>query len=134
MSKNFLPYFKKQDFFIIGAMLAAGIMIALIFSIVQTGKPAVAQIYYDSKLVKTVELSGGADEIFSISECPGVTFHLYPDNRICFENSNCMDKTCVKMGKLHSAGESAACLPNKLLLKIAATDGNDEYDVDMVAK
>lgn len=134
MKKNSLPYFKKRDFLIIGAILLTGIAIAVIFNISQSGKSAVAQIYYDSKLVKTVELSGGVDRVFSIPENTDVTFHLYPDSKICFENSNCMDKTCVKMGKLHLTGESAACLPNRILLKVVSVDEDNESDVDMVAK
>ena len=37
---------------------------------------------------------------------------------VSFESSDCPDKVCVNTGKLTKDGEWAACLPNKVFLKV----------------
>lgn len=88
-----------------------------------SGQPK-AQIYYDSKLVKTIILEEGAEQTFSVSQKEAVLFHQYPDGTICFEESDCPDQVCVRSGRLGAVGQSAACLPNHLVLKIVSGPGD----------
>jgi len=80
----------------------------------------------------TIDLSEKKDYSFSIPQNKNVVFHVYKDGSIEFVESDCPDKICVKSGKLNSVGESAACLPNGIVVKIVSKKGNNDNDVDIV--
>lgn len=127
-----MKFFKKIDILIIGLIL----LISLVFwgggLIYTSDSPVVAEIYYKSKLVKTVDLSKEDDKIFSISQNPNVVFHLYEDGSIRFESSDCKDKICIRTGRLRLVGQSSACLPNQIIVKIVRKNKNAPDDLDMV--
>ena len=62
-----------------------------------------------------------------------MVFHLYPDGGICFEKSDCSDKICIHAGKLYTVGQSAACLPNGIIIKIVPAGEHSDNDIDIVA-
>ena len=94
--------------------------------------PVKAEIYHNGTLVKTVSLALGVDKTFSVPEEPQVVFRLHPDGKISFEKSDCPDRICISSGKLGRAGQSAACLPNGLVLKIVPVGKEQKDDVDIV--
>jgi len=58
----------------------------------------------------------------------GESVILIDHGKARFESSDCDDDLCVQMGEIHSSGEWAACLPNRIFLY---TGGNeDEEGVD----
>jgi len=120
-----LRFIRKTDFIAVAAiLLAAGVL--LLFRLRDSSPPAAAEIYLNGELIKTVPLHTGEERSFSLPEREKVVFHLYPDGAIAFESSDCPDKVCVHTGRLRRAGQTAACLPNGLLLKIAGgADGPD---------
>ncbi len=127
-----MKFFKKTDLIIIGILIAiSGIGLSL-YHFFAVDEQVVAQIYYESQLVKTIALDKGKDETFSIPEKPQVVFHLYEDGSIAFEESDCKDQICVHAGKLHSAGEFAACLPNEIVLKIVPFNDETNEGADLV--
>lgn len=117
-----MRFAKKTDFIVLLILLALCFAGWLIYGRVYGGSPAAAEIYYRSELVKTVDLTEGRDYRFSLAQKPNVVFHVYADGSIRFEKSDCPDQICVRAGRLRTAGQSAACLPNKILLKIVARD------------
>ncbi len=52
------------------------------------------------------------------------------DGRVRFAESGCPDKVCVHTGWLSRAGQTAACLPAGILIKVEKADGDG---VDAVA-
>jgi hypothetical protein len=127
-----MKFIKKTDFIILLALLAVCSAGWLIYQKEYGSKAAVAEIYYKSKLVETVDLTQKVDRRFSIPQNKNVVFHQYSDGSICFEKSNCPDKICVKAGRLKTIGQSAACLPNKIVLKIVAKNGRKTDGPDMI--
>lgn len=120
---------KKRDFIIIAALAVAALLIYLLSS-GALGKAGVfAEIYYRSELVKTVALTEGREERFSLEQEPQVVFHLYEDGAIAFEASDCPDKICIRSGKLKNAGQMAACLPNEIVVRIVSAGASDEPDI-----
>ncbi len=128
-----MRFARKTDFIVI--VVAIGIALAAIgvYHAVYAGHEAKAEIYYFGVLVETVDLGSGEDRTFSIPQNENVVFHVFPDGSICFESSNCPDQICVKSGKLSVIGQSAACLPNGIVLKIAAEGQLSDDDPDVVA-
>lgn len=122
---------KKRDFIVIAVVLLMALGIYLFYQGTTKDGPVMAEIYYESKLVKTVELTNAKEESFFVPEVEPVIFHQYKDGSISFFESDCPDKVCISSGRLKTAGQSAACLPNKLILKIVPIKGSSE-DVDMI--
>lgn len=128
-----MKFIKKTDLIIliVALLLCAGGWVAYQQFFGQ--KAAVAEIYYKSQLVETVDLTLGEDKRFSIPQNKNVVFHVYSDNSICFEESDCPDKICIRAGRLHVVGETAACLPNQIVMKIVPKNGRSADDLDMIA-
>ena len=127
-----MKFVKKTDLIILAVVLAGCLGAWFSYQFVVGKKAAKAEIYYKSELVKTVDLTAGVDKSFSIEQNKNVVFHVFKDGNICFQESNCPDKVCIHAGKLHTVGESAACLPNSIVLKIVAKDQRSSDDLDAV--
>jgi hypothetical protein len=127
-----MKFVKKTDIIILVIVIAVCSIAWFAYRSVNDGKAAKAEIYYKSVLVETVDLTAGVDKRFSIEQNKNVIFHVFQDGSICFEESNCPDKVCIHAGKLHAVGESAACLPNSIILKIVAKDQRSADDLDVV--
>jgi hypothetical protein len=127
-----LKFFKKTDVFIVLGIIAVSAVIWMAYDAMSSNKPAKAEIYYYSKLVMTVDLVKGQERSFSVPQEKDVVFHIDKEGNICFERSDCPDKVCIHAGKLHKVGQSAACLPNGLVLKIVPANGRGDDDLDAV--
>lgn len=122
---------KKYDIIIILIILLISFLSYIIYQNQDSVNFPKAEIYHYSELVETVALDQGVNKIFSVKENKNVLFHLFEDGSICFEESDCPDKLCIKTGKISKPGQFAACLPNGLLLKIVSADYNNR-DVDII--
>ncbi len=127
-----MKFIKKTDIIILVVVLAVCLAAWFTYQSVFGGRAAKAEIYYKSNLVDTVDLTAGVDKRFSIEQNKNVVFHVFKDGSICFEESDCPDKVCIHAGKLHTIGESAACLPNSIVLKIVAKNGRGADDPDII--
>ena len=133
-----MKFFKRADLIILAAAAAACIVCALLFTGVLGGSSArggegdvYADIYYQSELVQTVDLSTARAGDFSLPQLPQVVFRVYSNHSIAFIQSDCPDQICVKTGKLSKPGQFAACLPNQVLVKLvsSAAGGGDGPDI-----
>jgi hypothetical protein len=122
---------KKYDIIIILFILLISFFSYLIYQNQDSINSPRAEIYHYSELVETVALDQGVNKVFSVKGKENVKFHLFEDGSICFEESDCPDKLCIKTGKISKPGQFAACLPNGLLLKIVSADYNNR-DVDII--
>lgn len=119
MDKN--VFFKSKDIIIIGIIIIFAVM--LYFGIRPFAKNGQrAEILLEGKVIKTLDLS--KDAVYS-PEDMDVMFEV-KNGKARFVSSDCPDKICVNTGFIDKKGQTAVCLPNKLVLKI--TDG----DVDAV--
>lgn len=127
-----MKFYKKNDFIIVLLLLATAGSLYFFNQWNAKDKPVVAEIYVESEKVQTIVMDNIEDRTFSIQERPEIVFHLYDDGSIAFESSDCPDKVCVRSGKLHLAGQSAACLPNGVIIKIISSDANNKDGMDLV--
>lgn len=125
-----MKFIKKTDLIIIAVIVAACIGGSLIYKAIFAGQAKKAEIYDNGVLAATIDLSYGKEYTFSIPQNTNVIFHVYQDGEIAFESSDCLDKICVKTGKLSVVGQSAACLPNGIIVKIVKADrSGDDPDI-----
>jgi hypothetical protein len=126
-----MRFFKRTDIIVILLILAVSAISWTIYKNRNTGRPVKAEIYYYSELVETIDLSTAAEGTFSISPNQDVVFEIDNKGNISFIKSDCPDKICINAGKLHLAGQSAACLPNGIVVRIVPLDGWKDKDVDV---
>lgn len=124
-------FFKKTDWIIIAFFIIGAAAAYFIYAHIHTEGQVRAEIYYYSSLVKTVDLSEANDGFFSLPQNENVVFQI-SEGGIEFYRSDCPDKICIKSGRLSRAGQSAACLPNGIIIKIVPKK-QDGGQVDIVA-
>lgn len=80
----------------------------------------VAIITQNGSVVRTIELDGAAPEEFVISdENGGGNTIRTAGGEISVVSADCPDKDCVRRGALRRAGESAVCLPHRLVIRVS---------------
>lgn len=118
---------KKRQFFtrrdgLLFALLAVIALAAYLLLRPAGERGAVAEIYVDDKLVKTVSLD--RDGTFPVPGREEVILQVQ-DGAIRFIQSSCPDKVCIRSGQLRHGGDWAACLPNRVLVQVTAEGGAD---------
>ncbi len=105
---------KKGDFlvFLIIAVLSVALFLATFFK--DDGKSLLVSV--DNKPYKTFSLD--EDGKHEIKTKKGINILIIENGTAHFENSDCPDKTCEKMGKISNVGESIVCLPHKVLAEV----------------
>ena len=117
---------KRTDIIVIAVFLAAALCLYGIIKI--TAKSGnYAEVNVNGKTVKTLPLD--KDTVY-IPEGKNVRIEV-KDGKIAFTESDCPDKICVKTGFIHTAGQTAVCLPNGV--SVTVKSGRDENGVDVVA-
>lgn len=105
-------------------LLAGIIMLFLIRG--QQGDALYAEIYIDGALTQRIPLEEGIRQEIVLDA--GNT--IYIDGlEASISHATCSDQVCVRTGKLTRAGQSAVCLPNRVVLKLQSTnDADNEVD------
>lgn len=128
-----LKFAKRSDIVIILALIVLSVVGIIAFNKLFADVPAMAEIYYKSELIMTVELKEQQEEkTFSLEQDNDVVIKLHSDGAISFLESDCPDKICINSGKLSMVGQRAACLPNGIIIKIVPKDGHSGDDIDIV--
>jgi len=112
------------------------LLIVVIILIIGTGflmknfssSDIVAEVYYNGKIVETVNLTEKEEKRIVTGENEDVVI-VAEDGKICFEKSDCPDKVCIKSGELHKNGDFASCLPEKVVVKVSGAKEKNEPDV-----
>lgn len=111
-----MKLFKRTDLIIILVVLLAAAAISI--PRVLNSDKLTAEIYVDGKLEETIDLSAVEKEYkITPSTEPEVEITV-GKGEIYFSHAECKDKLCVKSGKLTSGGETAACLPARVVISV----------------
>jgi hypothetical protein len=126
----------KRDIWLLGGVVAlAAIIYGAFYFFGGQADVVTAQITVDGVMVREVNLS--KDEEFALEQNPRVHFQVRR-GAIAFIESDCPDKVCIHSGFLDTPGQTAACLPNKVLLYIYGEDKPsepyDENEMDVIAQ
>lgn len=118
------PLFKKSDGILIGAALLCALL-CLLPRLFRSDASPVAVVTSDGDVVAEIVLDGAQERTIRVG---GVTVFV-KDGEIGFLESDCPDKICVRTGALRRAGESAACVPNRVAIVIRGEKRKDGVDV-----
>ena len=114
--------FMRKDIAVIIAVL---LLSALLFIPNLFGNDKlIADIYLEGKIIRTIDL-GSVTDTYTISPTDSSQITV-KNGAICFSYAECHDDLCVKSGWLTSKGQTAACLPEKIVITIK---GNSEIDM-----
>ena len=85
----------------------------------EAGEGCRAEITVDGELYERVQLTGhrGREELL-VENSRGKNLIIIEEESIRVEEADCPDRICVKTGRLSQPGETAACLPHKLLIEV----------------
>lgn len=123
--------FGRSDLILILSVAAAA---AILFALMRFNGSGVlkAEIIVDGEVYKTVELKDGQSERFVIdSTKSGISCEILAKNgEIQFVSSRCRDKICVAAGALSHKGDTAACLPAGVLVRVIS---GEDSPVDVIA-
>lgn len=121
---NKIPFFKKTDLLIIGVFLLIALIVFLP-TLFGKDKSLTAVITADGETVTQIKLTENTKEEIEINN----TVINIDGKSVIFKESNCPDKTCIRTGKLDSAGDSSACVPNRVSVYIKGEKSQDDIDI-----
>lgn len=125
-NKDSRVFFKKRDLIFITIIIIISFAVMFLLNS-STSDAVVAQISYEGKIIKEIDLKNSSDMIFNLLENNRVSFEIKA-HAIRFVNIDCPDKLCENCGFLNKANQVAICLPNKVSLRII---GNNN-DIDII--
>lgn len=111
-----MKLFRKTDLIVIIVVVLAAALISIpkLFN----SDRLTAEIYVDGRLSETIDLSTVEKE-YTITEPTEPRVEITVKNgEIYFSHAECKDKLCIKTGKLTSGGETAACLPARVVISV----------------
>lgn len=118
-------FFKKKDFIIIIALLVVSIS-TFYFFYTNKSESVMASIYVDNQIYKIIDLSQKKETLILIENKPDVQIKTTVNGEIAFVKSDCPDKICIHTGAIKRSGQSAACLPNGVVIILnSKEDGLD---------
>ncbi|OSB12723.1 NusG domain II-containing protein [Clostridium botulinum] len=126
---------KKGDkivIYIVSVLLALSVISIIFFKFFVKSENAVAVIKQNGKIIEKVDLSKVKEKRqlkinYNDKNHKGYNVIEIDKGSIRFIDADCPDKVCIKSGVLKKPGETAACLPHKLIITIEKNDkGVDE--------
>ena len=115
------PLISKRDFVLIAIILLTGFLILGI-------RAGTSGLYAEIQSAHgTTRVSLKTDRVFYLPGIPNVIFEIR-NGQIAFIESDCPDQICVRSGFLGRTNQTAACLPNHMLLFIQS-ENDTEIDI-----
>lgn len=56
----------------------------------------------------------------------GVYLSYWPEQGVHVDRADCPDQACVKTGFINKAGQSIVCVPNQIIIRLVALDGQGD--------
>ncbi|OSB16458.1 hypothetical protein B2H94_15915 [Clostridium sporogenes] len=121
---------KKGDkivIYIVSILLALSVISIIFFKFFVKSENAVAVIKQNGKIIEKVDLSKVKEKKelkinYNDKDYKGYNIIEIDKGSIRFIDADCPDKVCIKSGVLKKPGETAACLPHKLIITIEKND------------
>lgn len=120
---------KKNDIFLIGALLLIGAGLFLGYRIFYRQAGGSVEITVDGKVYGNLSLSKD-QELEIPSKDGGRNILIIQDGHADMTEANCPDKLCVKQARISHQGETIVCLPHKVVVKVLEDVGESDPKVD----
>ena len=118
---------KPIDLILIAVLLLGGS--GFLFYTKHSTKSATAVIYIDGEIYRKAELEG-VDKPYELAlPCSPEATLLIENGAVSFIEADCADKVCISTGKLTKRGDTAACLPARVVVVI---ENGENKDIDAI--
>ncbi len=123
------------DFLIFVVILVCAALIWLRYAMMQTDH-RYGEIWQNGKLVERIVLADNYRDTLVLEGKSYESTIEIDGKKMRFVQSHCPDHTCERTGWLEDVGDTAVCLPNRVLIKIVRADGEmtDDNGVDVVVQ
>lgn len=91
-----------------------------------------ARVFVGSQEILHLNLKQEPKRMVTLPEGIPVVLELDGEGGIAFHSSNCPDQICVHSGWLRHPGEAAACLPNRIFVRLEGSGGSNPDQPDIV--
>ena len=112
----------KSDLILIISLLIISV-ISIIAINLNNKKGKIANIYYDNKIIKKIDLS--INKTYNIKGYNGNVKVVVKNNKIKVDEEKSPLHLCSKQGYISKSYETIVCLPNKIVIEI---DSKEEID------
>ena len=110
-------FWKKQDLFLIPAVLAPACLLFFIYRFMFSTPAAYAEVSVDGQTVMELDLN--KDTVLTIDGWNGGTNTItVQDGAVSVTEASCPDHVCVQTGPVSRAGELIVCLPNRMIVTV----------------
>lgn len=113
--------FMRADFIVILTVIILSIL--LFIPNLLNDSTLTAQIYVDGEVVEEINLQE-VEKSYTLTPKDGTKITV-EKGKICFSDAHCKDELCIKSGWLSKKGQTAACLPERVVVSIKGTDKTD---------
>ena len=117
--------YREGDNLAVAVVLLLAVVVFLCF-FPPKSMPAVAQVYQNGSLVKTMPLTENQTVTITGKYTNNVTVY---DGKVAITQSNCPGEDCVHSGWVGSVGRSIVCLPNAVEVRVTGRAGNVDFVV-----
>jgi hypothetical protein len=118
----------KQDIILVTIILIIVGSIALVFKITEKKNMSNALVYYEDKLVLTIDLTLKEQE-YVVDGYNGPVTITAGNGKVKVEDEDSPLHLCSKQGYISKSYESIVCLPNKIVIKL-----EDDSSLDAIVK
>lgn len=123
---------KAGDFLIFIAIIAAACGIWIHLALIQTDQ-TYGEIWLDGELYQQIKLGNTAQQTVKLDGRTGTVTIEIDGKQMRFILSECPDHTCERTGWVSRVGQTAVCLPNRVMIKITGSTDN-ENAVDIIVQ
>lgn len=117
---------KRGDFVVIGCVLLLAAALAFFLAVQAAGDRLYAEIWQDGTLIERVALTDAADRTIEVD---GHNTIVLSGQTARMQWADCRDQVCVRTGTLSRAGQTAVCLPHRVVLRLIG----EKTEVDAIA-
>lgn len=121
---------KWGDFVVFAAIIAVACVIWIRLAMMQTDQ-TYGEIWVDGEQYQQIKLGEGLQKTIILEGRVSEVKIEIDGEQMRFIASECYDHTCERTGWISSVGETAVCLPNRVMIKIT---GSTDSGVDAVAQ
>ena len=117
----------KSDSILIFSIILVSLILWLLLSNISQGEVTKAYVYYNSKLIKTIDLTKNELLEYKVDGYNGEVLIETKLNQIRVKKEMSPHHLCSKQGWVSTTLETIVCLPNKIVIKLAS-DKRTELD------
>lgn len=121
---------KRLDFLVVGGLLAAAVLVFFGLRFLSPQSPAtVVEVYIGGVLTETHPLPQEGEQELLIQTEEGQNRLLLTSSSVRVDYADCDSQDCVRSAPLTAPGQVTACLPHRLLVRLAGAQDRGEVDV-----